>query len=155
MRELRRRAADVARQDGNYCSSSGSSEREAWPFPGESDELSLSYCQNEGRIVKASICCEHRAGLNRDLTRAIGSVGARPTRAKMMTVGGRTKSVVVMNWLGGGGDKEMGLLRRAMKDVVENRASSTYGMGQAFEGNKRPRVGGLPNGSDDDQLVVI
>ncbi|KAJ0086089.1 hypothetical protein Patl1_08647 [Pistacia atlantica] len=156
VKELRRQAADVARQDGNSCSSSssGSSEKEAWPFPGESDELSLNFCHNEGRVVKASICCEDRPGLNQDLTQAIGSVGARPVRAEMMTVGGRTKSVVVVEWIDGCGDKEMGLLRRALKDVVENRASSSYGMGQTFEGNKRARIGGLINQNDDDQLLI-
>lgn len=155
VRELRRQAADVARQDGSSCSSSisGSSETEAWPFPGESDELSINYCHNEGRVVKASICCEDRPGLNWDLSRAIGSVGARPIRAEMMTVGGRTKSVVVMEWIGGGGDKEMGLLKRALKDVVENRASA-YKMGQAFQGNKRARIGGLLNENDDEQLLL-
>ncbi|XP_031264890.1 transcription factor bHLH30-like [Pistacia vera] len=156
VKELRRQAADVARQDGNSCSSSssGSSEKEAWPFPGESDELSLNFCHNEGRVVKASICCEDRPGLNQDLTQAIGSVGARPVRAEMMTVGGRTKSVVVVEWIDGCGDKEMGLLRRALKDVVENRASSSYGMGQTFEGNKRARIGGLLNQNDEDQLLI-
>lgn len=145
VKELRRQVADVAGRDWNSCSSG--SENESWPFPAESDELTLSYCDSEERLIKATLCCEDRPGLNRDLTRAISSVRARAVRAEMMTVGGRTKSVVVMEWVGDGGVEEMAELKKALKDVVNNRAS-VYGLGRVGEGNKRARVGGLVDESD-------
>ncbi|KAK7845735.1 hypothetical protein CFP56_008954 [Quercus suber] len=44
----------------------------------------------------------------------------------MMTVGGRTKSVVVVKWAESvGGEEEFGALKRALKAVVENRVSDS------------------------------
>ncbi|XP_034675965.1 transcription factor bHLH30-like [Vitis riparia] len=133
--ELRKRAADVAEQNGDGCCSGGGSE--SWTFPGETDEVTLGYYEGDERLIKATLCCEDRPSLNRDLTQAIGSVRARVVRAEMATVGGRTKSVVVMQW-GGGGEAELGNLRRALKAVVENRASG-FGSTGVFPLHKRPR----------------
>lgn len=136
MTELRKRAAEVAAENGGDGS-------ESWAFPGETDEVSLGYYEGNERLVKATLCCEDRPGLNRDLTEAIGSVKARVVRAEMATVGGRTKSVVVMQCGtpgGGGGEAELGNLRRALKAVVENRASGFGSTTQvAFPLHKRPR----------------
>jgi len=58
-----------------------------------------------------------------------------------MTVGGRTKSVVVVEW----GEeeveegREVGALERALKAVVENRALVGFGMGPVVLGQKRGR----------------
>jgi len=57
-----------------------------------------------------------------------------------MTVGGRMKSVVVVEW----GEeevegKEVGALERALKAVVENRALVGFGMGPVVLGQKRGR----------------
>ena len=139
MTELRKRAAEVAEQNG--CSGGRS---EAWAFPGETDEVSLGYYEGNERLIKATLCCEDRPSLNRDLREAIGSVRGRVVRAEMATVGGRTKNVVVMQWDGGGGgggggEAELGNLRKALKAVVENRASSFGSTTQVFPFHKRPR----------------
>lgn len=110
MKDLKRRADELARQEGDSS-----------PFPGELDEASVSY-YGEG-LLKATLCCEDRPGLNRDLVQAIRSVRVRPVKAEMVTVGGRTKSVVVMKRTGGGGgEEEVKDLKVALKAVVENRA---------------------------------
>lgn len=100
-------------------------------FPGENDEVAVvPYAGGvEGETaVKATICCEDRPGLNRDLTEAVQSVKGRVVKAEMATVGGRTKVDVVVRLCteqggdgGGVGEKDLGPLRRALKAVVENR----------------------------------
>lgn len=158
VKELRSQATDVAERDWNSCwSSSSGSENESWPFPGETDELTLTPYSDSGiegrqqqqqQLIKATLCCEDRPGLNRELNRAISLVRARAVRAEMMTVGGRTKTVVVIEWVGGGGgNEETAVLQRALKDVVDNRASG-YGLGRIGAGIKRARVGGLVDGCD-------
>lgn len=144
VKELKQQVADVARRDGNgdACGSGSGVEPEPWPFPGESDEATLSYCDG-GKKLKATLCCDDRPGLNVDLARAIRSVRASPVRAEMMTVGGRTKSVVVVQRAGSGAgaDHENGALKRALKAVVENRASDS-GLGRSVSKNKRARIYG-------------
>lgn len=157
VKELRKKAADVASPDGSlWCDVGTGSEPESWPFPDESDEASLSYCDDgEGKLVKATVCCEDRPGLNRDLARAVRSVRASPVRAEMTTVGGRTKSVVVVQFGGGGGEENVRALKRALRAVVENRASSSglgY-VGHVVSGNKRARVYGSFN-EDDYELLL-
>ncbi|PON63483.1 Basic helix-loop-helix transcription factor [Parasponia andersonii] len=142
VQELQEEVADVARQDGGlWCGFGTGSGPESWPFPGESDEASLSYCDGEPKLVKAIVCCEDRPGLSRDMARAIGSVRVRPIRAEIMTVGERTKNVVVMQCVSGGSgvEEDIRALRRALKAVVENRASG-FGLGQIVSGNKRARI---------------
>ncbi|KAF2298739.1 hypothetical protein GH714_026357 [Hevea brasiliensis] len=141
VKELISQAAQVARQDGDgFCSGSsggggGGSEPEKYcAFPGESDEATLSYCDGEAKTMRVSVCCENRPGLNWELSQAIRLVRGRAVRAEMMTVGGLTKCVVVLQWAsGGGGDEEARILRRALKAVVENRVSGC-GLGQNVDG---------------------
>ncbi|KAK9270104.1 hypothetical protein L1049_025678 [Liquidambar formosana] len=150
VKELKKRVADLVGQDGDGCcssSSSSSGSEPSWTLPTETDEVTLSHCDGEGRMVKATVCCEDRPGLNGDLTKAIRSVRARVVRAEMATVGGRTKSVVVMQW-GGGGEEEIGSFKRALKTVVENRVSGS-GLGRALPGIKRGRYRGSINEDGD------
>lgn len=147
VRELRRQVEDVARRDVDGCCSKSQPELESWPFPGERDEAALSLYDKEAKLLKATVCCEDRPGLNHDLNRVIRSVQARVVRAEMTTVGGRTKSVVVMQW--GGDVEEIGPLERALKDVVANRVSVlAHG-----EGSKRARVIGSDNENGSGFLV--
>lgn len=142
VKELRRRAAEVARRStADQCGGGGirsETEPAPWPFPSEEDEATLCYCDNENRVMRATVCCDERSGLNRDLMQAIRSVQARAVRAETMTVGGRTKNVVVLEWCGGDGggggsrEEEFVGLRRALKAVVENQA-------QNLSSNKRAR----------------
>lgn len=122
VKHLRKQAADMELCDRELM----------WLFPGESDEATLSYC--EAGFVKATLCCEDRPGLNGDLMQAIRSVRARTVRAEMSTLGGRTKNVVELEWSSGGGEDEVRTLKRALKAVVENRASGS-GLGQMVSGN--------------------
>ncbi|XWS14920.1 hypothetical protein CRYUN_Cryun35bG0050200 [Craigia yunnanensis] len=138
VKELKRQVEDVWRRDGDG-SNSQRPELESWPFPGECDEATLSFCEEEGKLLKVTVCCEDRPGLNHDLNWVIRSVQAKVIRAEMTTVGGRTKSVVVMQW--SGDEEEIGPLKRALKDVVENRVS---GLAQGT-GSKRARVFGSDN----------
>ena len=151
VKRLRKEADDVARDSSSSEAGSvrsSAEDAEPWPFPGESDEATLSYCDGEPNLMKATLCCEDRPGLNRDLTQAIRSVRAKVVRAEMMTVGGRTKSVVVMQWPGGGGggdggdsnfEVQVGAVERALKAVIENRALVGSGMGRVVLGQKRAR----------------
>ncbi|XP_028789806.1 transcription factor bHLH30-like [Neltuma alba] len=128
VKELRKQADDVTRHhDGDSSGSTISGESrsdpgdsEQWAFPGESDEATVSYCDGGGerKLVKATLCCEDRPNLNRDLEEAIRSVRAKAVRAEMMTIGGRTKSVVVVQWTAG--EEEVGALERALTAVVES-----------------------------------
>ncbi|GMI82783.1 TMO5-LIKE1, ABNORMAL SHOOT 5 [Hibiscus trionum] len=140
VRELKRQVEDVVRRDLDGCCSDSQPELEtSWPFPGESDEAALSICDEEGKLLKATVCCEDRPGLNHDLSRVIRSVQAKVIRAEMTTVGGRTKSVVVMQW--SGDEEQIGPLKRALKDVVENRVSRLA----QETGSKRARIFGSNN----------
>ncbi|XP_039050389.1 transcription factor bHLH30-like [Hibiscus syriacus] len=129
-RELKRQTEDVGRRHRDGCIN------DSQPFPGECDEAALSFCDEEGKFLKATVCCEDRPGLNHDLSRAIRSVQAKVIRAEMTTVGGRTKSVVAMQW--SGDEEQIGLLKRALKDVVENRVSRLA----QEKGRKRARIFG-------------
>ncbi|XVF36600.1 hypothetical protein REPUB_Repub19eG0071100 [Reevesia pubescens] len=148
VRELKMQVEDIGRRvaDG-FCSNSQVELETSWLFPGECDEASLSFCDEEGKILKATVCCEDRPGLNRDLSRVIRSVQAKVVRAEMTTVGGRTKSIVVMQW--NGDEKEIGALKRALKDVVENRVSERV----QGAGNKRARGIGSDNENGRGFLV--
>ncbi|XP_057489907.1 putative transcription factor bHLH107 [Actinidia eriantha] len=132
MKELKKRAAEAALkfngQGWSAAATSGS-----FTFPDESDEATVSYCEGgEGRMVKATVCCEDRLCLNRELTEAIRSVGASAVRAEMATVGGRTKAEVVVRLRQGGGEEDVGSLTRALKALVECRASGFSSLGRAM-----------------------
>lgn len=161
VRDLRKQADDAARHHNGDLSGStiggesgsGPGDSEQWAFPGELDEASVSYCDGAGesKLVKATLCCEDRPNLNRDLEEAIRSVRAKAVRAEMMTIGGRTKSVVIVQWTGG---EEAGALERALTAVVENRAPMGPRLGRMSLGHKRARLCyGLPNDGESGFLM--
>ncbi|XAR48501.1 hypothetical protein NMG60_11031346, partial [Bertholletia excelsa] len=121
VKELKRAADAALREVGEDRHVSSGEGSPAFMFPGEADEAAVSYCNISGRkAAKATVCCEDWPGLNRDLTEAIRSVGATAVRAEMATVGGRTRAEVVVEWrAGGGGEEDVGSLRRALKALVE------------------------------------
>ncbi|KAK4276883.1 hypothetical protein QN277_014982 [Acacia crassicarpa] len=152
VKDLRKQADDVARHhDGDLSGRTISGESgldpgdsEQWAFPGESDEATVSYCDGVGKrkLMKATLCCEDRPNLNRDLEEAIRSVRAKAVRAEMVTIGGRTKSVVIVQWTGGEEEEEedeVGALERALTAVVENRALVGPILGRMSSGHKRAR----------------
>ncbi|CAL9167111.1 unnamed protein product [Musa hybrid cultivar] len=69
--------------------------------PGEGDEVGVEEEEEgggggggSGRVVRAWVCCADRPGLMGELSRAVRSVRARAVRAEMVTVGGRTRSLL-------------------------------------------------------------
>lgn len=88
-------------------------------FPGEADKLSLEHSEEDtGGVVKVTFSCEDRPGLMSEVAREVRSVKGRMVKSEMVTVGGRTKSVL---WVQGVGDGNDGTakLRRALKVVIE------------------------------------
>ena len=167
VRELRGKASEAAEGVG------------AGVIPGEGDEVGVEEEEEEGdgrwrpggrrcgagwvlgttgaadgrlppRRVSAWVCCADRPGLMADLGRAVRSVGnARPVRAEMATVGGRTRGVVELDVCCDGGDDDvaaaatndkgravaLSTLRAALRAVLLNRGDHLA----AAEGYKRPR----------------
>lgn len=90
--------------------------------PGEGDEVGVEegqqHCFCHGgereraaaaantRRVRAWVCCADRPGLMSELGRAVRSVSARAVRAEIATVGGRTRSVLELDVVGGHHDGE-------------------------------------------------
>ncbi|KAG8047442.1 hypothetical protein GUJ93_ZPchr0008g12269 [Zizania palustris] len=93
------------------------------------------------RRVRAWVCCADRPGLMSDLGRAVRSVSARPVRAEVATVGGRTRSVLEVDVCDAAAatdnDRAVALsaLRAALRTVLLNREELLA----AADGYKRPR----------------
>ncbi|OVA01782.1 ACT domain [Macleaya cordata] len=122
VKELKKVASEItAAKDGDGCRT------EWWPFPRETDELTLGYCEQQADdellssssssslLIRVSLSCDDRPDLMADLTQALRSVGAKVVKAEIATVGGRTKSVLVIqpsSGCGGGGGGGSGGERR-------------------------------------------
>ncbi|KAK9109126.1 hypothetical protein Sjap_017186 [Stephania japonica] len=159
VKDLKNRA-----QDGDRTTT----EQKPWAVPGETDELTVGYCEEgpQGRWdpesrhrqvggtslvvvvvrVRVSMSCEDRPGLLTEVTRAVRSVRGRVVRAEMGTVGGRTRSGLVVEFVGrerGEGHHELlGVLRRALKGVMDRPSPHHHDWNkqpQVLSGNKRPR----------------
>jgi hypothetical protein len=67
-------------------------------LPTESDELAVDAGEDgEGRlVVRASLCCEDRAGLIPDIARALAALRLRARRAEIATLGGRVRNVLLI-----------------------------------------------------------
>ncbi|KAF8104653.1 hypothetical protein N665_0170s0029 [Sinapis alba] len=132
------------------------SESDQTLLPSETDEISvvLHYgdYSNDGHIIfKASLCCDDRSDLLPDLMEILKSLHMKTLRAEMVTLGGRTRSVLVV-----AADKEMhgvesvhflqnalkSLLERSSKSLMEQRSS-----GGAGERSKRRRA--------LDQIIMV
>lgn len=85
-------------------------------FPRGGDKLNLEKCNDEqGLLVKATLSCEDRPGLMSAMARSIGSMKAKVVKAEMVTVGGRTRSVL---WVQGLGNESLGTLKSSLKVVI-------------------------------------
>uniref|UniRef100_A0ACD6AKW7 Uncharacterized protein n=1 Tax=Avena sativa TaxID=4498 RepID=A0ACD6AKW7_AVESA len=103
------------------------------------------------RRVRAWVCCADRPGLMSDLGRAVRSVSsARPVRAEIATVGGRTRSVLELDYdvydndvaaAATDNDRAVALstLRAALRTVLLNR-QELLAAAAAADGYKRPRL---------------
>ncbi|RLN03057.1 hypothetical protein C2845_PM13G20290 [Panicum miliaceum] len=156
VRELRGKASEAAEGVG------------AGVIPGEGDEVGVEEEDDrwrrcgaggllgtgaaDGRLpprrVRAWVCCADRPGLMADLGRAVRSVGnARPVRAEIATVGGRTRGVVELDVCCDDDDVAaaatddkgravaLSTLRAALRAVLLNRGDHLA----AAKGYKRPR----------------
>ncbi|XP_062194840.1 transcription factor bHLH30-like [Phragmites australis] len=67
-------------------------------LPTEADELAVDAAEDgEGRlVVRASLCCEDRAGLIPDIARALAALRLRSRRAEIATLGGRVRNVLLI-----------------------------------------------------------
>ncbi|KAF8654389.1 hypothetical protein HU200_061570 [Digitaria exilis] len=145
VRELRAKASEAAEGLG------------AGVIPGEGDEAGVDVEDRlrPRRVVRAWVCCADRPGLMTDLGRAARSVrNARPIRAEMATVGGRTRGVVELDVFDDHDDDDaaaaatekgmalaLSTLRAALRAVLLNREGhERERFAAAAEGyNKRPR----------------
>ncbi|CAL4999365.1 unnamed protein product [Urochloa decumbens] len=158
VRELRGKASDAAASAGVI-------------IPGEGDEVGVEedddnrwrpagHSDADDRLrprrVRAWVCCADRPGLMADLGRAVRAVGnARPVRAEIATVGGRTRGVLELEDVccDAGGDGvvaaaattgrgravALSSLRAALRAVLLEREEH---LATAAEGCKRPRFSG-------------
>ncbi|XP_050905384.1 transcription factor bHLH131 [Lathyrus oleraceus] len=84
-------------------------------FPSGADRLNLEKCNDEEGLVKATLSCEDRPGLMSSIARAVGSTKAKVVKVEMVTVGGRTRSVL---WVQGVENEDLGMLKSTLKIVM-------------------------------------
>ncbi|XP_047046272.1 transcription factor bHLH30-like [Lolium rigidum] len=152
VRELRGRADDateglaVVPGEGDEVGVEEETEDRTWLRRPDDDDDS-----RWRRRVRAWVCCADRPGLMSDLGRAVRSVGsARPVRAEIATVGGRTRSVLELDYHAAtppDTDKDravaLSTLRAALRTVLLNRDELLAAASADAEGYKRPRLSSL------------
>ncbi|KAL9241383.1 hypothetical protein vseg_015501 [Gypsophila vaccaria] len=111
-------------------------------LPGDIDEVKLCRSENDNSTLIATLCCEERPELIVDLTRALNSVKGKVVKAEMSTIGGRTKTILWVRGVsgsGGVGGGPEGLLKRALRVVVDKPCSSSrMGYGLMYGRMHRP-----------------
>ena len=112
VRELRKTVSDLE----GVC---GGSSKDC-VFPGGADKLSLENGDGDDDkgLVKVTFSCEDRPGLISAVARTLRSMKGRVVKFEMVTLGGRTKSVLWVQGLSGG-NEGIGMLRRALKVVID------------------------------------
>ncbi|CAO2163273.1 unnamed protein product [Urochloa humidicola] len=110
VKELKRQTSAVlgAAAEGEEASASSSAARRHMLLPTESDELAVEAGEDgEGRLlVRASLCCEDRAGLIPDIARALAALRLRARRAEIATLGGRVRNVLLITTAGDEEDED-------------------------------------------------
>jgi hypothetical protein len=101
VKELKRQTSAVlgaAGAEGEDEDASSAAARRNLLLPTESDELAVDAGEDgEGRLlVRASMCCEDRAGLIPDIARALAALRLRARRAEIATLGGRVRNVLLI-----------------------------------------------------------
>ncbi|CAI9753202.1 unnamed protein product [Fraxinus pennsylvanica] len=139
VRELKKTTAELAAIEEEDTDHDITNTKSKCIFPSETDELKVSYCDDNSGLIKASICCEDRPEIILELIQALKSVKGKVMKAEMATVGGRIKSILWVQILGSVGNEDsLGTLKKALK-VVMDKSTLLAGSGQALPGNKRPR----------------
>ncbi|XP_020585133.1 transcription factor bHLH30-like [Phalaenopsis equestris] len=91
--------------------------------PCEGDEVGVEDEMVEGGCgrVRAWVCCADRPGLMGELSQAVVAARARAVRAEMTTVGGRTRSVLELELVGGSAaidGEARSAIRAALREVL-------------------------------------
>ncbi|KAM7269889.1 hypothetical protein ACFE04_029103 [Oxalis oulophora] len=114
-------------------------------FPTEVDEVKIDCDQTNGNIliIKASLCCDDRPELFTELIRVINNLKLATIRADIVSVGGRTKSMLVLCNKDEQNDIGCGSLITSLKhslNVILNRiASSSMAASSCRNRSKRQR----------------
>nr|WCO08297.1 hypothetical protein [Suaeda aralocaspica] len=125
VRELKKATLELTANCHHHCNGCN-----ACLLPGDMDEVNLQRSEYDNNTLIASLCCEDRPELIVDLSRALRSVKGKVLKAEIATVGGRTKSVLWVRGVGCGGAE--GLLKRALKVVVDKPSFSSSGLGNGL-----------------------
>ncbi|CAI0374814.1 unnamed protein product [Linum tenue] len=107
-------------------------------FPSESDEITVLSAagHHDGQMVfQASVCCEDRTDLLPELIEIFKSLHLKTVRAEMVTLGGRTRNVLMVAPADGEGVESIHFLKNALKSLLDR--SSNGGPGDR---SKRRRV---------------
>ncbi|KAL6838294.1 hypothetical protein ACP4OV_031893 [Aristida adscensionis] len=107
-------------------------------LPTEADELAVDAAEDgAGRlVVRASLCCEDRAGLIPDIARALAALRLRARRAEIATLGGRVRNVLLIT-------------------ADEDEEEEDGGDAEGSDGRGcRPHGGGGGGGDDDDGCIA-
>ncbi|CAO2211021.1 unnamed protein product [Urochloa humidicola] len=108
VKELKRQTSAVLGHGGAAGEGEDAAARRHALLPTESDELAVEAGEDgEGRLlVRASLCCEDRAGLIPDIARALASLRLRARRAEIATLGGRVRNVLLITTSAGAGGED-------------------------------------------------
>ncbi|CAO2169182.1 unnamed protein product [Urochloa humidicola] len=107
VKELKRQTSAVLGAAAEREEASSSARRHML-LPTESDDLAVEAGEDgEGRLlVRASLCCEDRAGLIPDIARALAALRLRARRAEIATLGGRVRNVLLITTAGDEEDED-------------------------------------------------
>ncbi|AQK52460.1 transcription factor AIG1 [Zea mays] len=95
VKELKRQTSAVLDVEGEEAAAA---RQRLQLLPTEADDLAVDATEDgEGRlVVRASLCCEDRAGLIPDIARALAALRLRAHRAEIATLGGRVRNVLLI-----------------------------------------------------------
>ncbi|KAH7851184.1 hypothetical protein Vadar_008328 [Vaccinium darrowii] len=106
--EVVRRLRSLKKITSEFAATNDSEISQSNLFPTECDKL--NFCHSElnsdtSSTIKATLCCEDRPELISDITAAVKEAEGKAVRVEMATVGGRTKSILWVQFMphSGGG----------------------------------------------------
>ena len=85
-------------------------------FPSGAEKLRLERCNIEEGLGKATLSCEDRPELMQLISKAVGSANTKLVKAEIVSVGGRTRSVL---WVQGLGNDGTGTLKSKLRVAMQ------------------------------------
>ncbi|OUZ99795.1 Myc-type [Macleaya cordata] len=127
--EIVRKVKELKKLAAAAVASQSSSSRGFWAIPNEKDELTVDYYKDDlissEMMIRVSFSCEDRVDLLSDLIKVLKkSAQGKVVRAEISTIGGRTKSVILIQPTPGSGVEET---RPATSHTVGTSASTSSG----------------------------